>query len=265
MVKCKLCGREVKTTQALAGHMKFAHGITGAASNKPVARPAAEQQASILEDRLRKLERITGLRESEPLERLLDGHLPLTGQLDKLTQQLNEQADQLEQLNEQLELARVAEATSNENSRKLNNLANQVASLSAKWQDTNNKLVEVVDTHGEWLKKTRDMLMDKIGGTERNLDETRKHLNRIEAQQVKLQDAFKLLERTMDDLKADIDDIRQRLRRYPTGNVVTASLDDGKNHRFREYRSPQGLRRPYKTKADLLLGDRWVDLDEPDN
>jgi chromosome segregation ATPase len=265
MVKCELCGKEVKTTQALRGHMNFVHGITGSTSNQPVARPAAEPQVSILEDRLQKLERITGLRESEPLERLSDGRQPLTGQLSGLTQQLNKQADQLEQLTGQLELARVAEATSTENSQKLRNLANQVESLSAKWQDTNNKLVEVVDTNGERLKNARDMFMEKFASAERNLDETREHLNRVEAQQVKHQDAFKSIERTVDGLKADIDDIRQRLLRYPTGNVVTVRLNDGKDHRFREYKNRQGLRRPFKTKTDLLLGDRWVDLAEPES
>lgn len=262
MVKCELCGKEVKTTQALHGHMRFVHGDTGSTGNQPAARPAAEPQASSLEPRLQAVERVTGLRESELLDMLSDGQPPLPGQLGELTRQLNEQADRLEQLAEQLELAQVAKAISTENSRKLSNLASQIESLSAKWQNAYNKLVDI---NSERLNNVRDMFMEKFASAERDIDETKKHLSRIEAQQAKLQDAFKSVEQTVDGLKAEIADIRKRLLRCPTGNVVTVSLDDGRGHRFREYGSPQGLRRPYKTKTDLILGDRWVDLAEPEN
>ncbi len=119
-----------------------------------------------------------------------------------------------------------------------------------------------MNSNSERLKNVIDMFKGKCDSAERNFDEAKKHLNKVEAQQIKHQDAFNSIEQTMDSLKADIGDMSQRLLRYPTGNVVTISLTDGKDHRFREYKSPQGLRRPHKTVTDLILGSQWVDLSE---
>ncbi len=262
MIKCTLCGKELKTTQALHGHMQFAHGDTG---SQPAARAAAEPPAGSLEERLKALERMTGLRQSGLLDNLSDGQQPLPGQIDELTRQLNEQADRLGQLAGQLEPARAAGATSAENSRKLAELASRVESLGASFENDARKLAEVVDNNGQRLKDAQIMLTEKTGSAERGIDGTRENLGRVEAQQARLQDALKSMERTVDGLKADLADVRKRLLRCPTGNVVTVSLDGGRERRFREYRSPQGLRRPYRTSVDLILGNRWVDLAEPEN
>ena len=54
-------------------------------------------------------------------------------------------------------------------------------------------------------------------------------------------------------------------RRFPTGEIVAIQLNDNREHHFREYKRPYGLARPYRTKRDLILGDRWVDLAEPED
>ena len=85
MVTCELCGKQVKTAQALRGHKTFIHGITGSNTEQPVARLATDQQVSLLEDRLQKLERVTGLRESD-LDFSLSGTEPLTNKLVSITE-----------------------------------------------------------------------------------------------------------------------------------------------------------------------------------
>jgi hypothetical protein len=53
--------------------------------------------------------------------------------------------------------------------------------------------------------------------------------------------------------------------RQPTGKLVTVALNNGREHTFKEYWSPEGLTRPRRRSHDLLLGDRWIDLAEPED
>ena len=59
--------------------------------------------------------------------------------------------------------------------------------------------------------------------------------------------------------------VKNLARRVPTGEIVSVLLKDKREHHFREYKSSEGLARPYRTKRDLILGDRWVDLAEPED
>jgi len=54
-------------------------------------------------------------------------------------------------------------------------------------------------------------------------------------------------------------------RRFPTGEMVSVQSKDNRRHHFREYRRSDGLARPYKAKVDLVLGDSWIDLAEPED
>ena len=106
MVSCDICGKEFKNTQGLRGHKHFVHSDTVSGVGQPGTQQAAEQllssnlgtrvateqQVSKLEDRFQKLERVTGLRETEPadlLNDLLSNTEPLTNQLASITQQLS--------------------------------------------------------------------------------------------------------------------------------------------------------------------------------
>lgn len=59
--------------------------------------------------------------------------------------------------------------------------------------------------------------------------------------------------------------MRNLVRRQPAGKVVSVRLNDGRDHQFKAYRSPEGLTRPYLQSRDLLLGDRWIDMGEPED
>jgi hypothetical protein len=54
-------------------------------------------------------------------------------------------------------------------------------------------------------------------------------------------------------------------RRFPTGEMVSIQSKDNRRHHFREYSRSDGLARPYKAKVDLVLGDSWIDLAEPED
>jgi len=284
MVKCEICGKELKNTQGLHGHKRFVHGqatskkTTGVTIEQAVSeleltpgntQLTAEQQLSKLERRLQKLERVTGLRDSDWSELLSGTELPLTNQLASITQQLSKQAEQLSklsdtviELSEDVELARVSKAMVDADKEYHDN---RLEELNQKFREAHNKLVAVVNSNGEQIRKAIDAFNGKFATTERNSLETDKRLDKVEAQLVKDRDAFKSIEQTVNSVKADIDDIRLRMLRKPTDHVVSLRLTDGRDHRFREYRGPQGLRRPHKTATDWILGDKFVDLSEPED
>ena len=105
-VTCEICGKEFKNTQGLRGHKTFVHQRTS--TQDPPARPATEQEVSIIEDRLSKLEYITGLKGSysglSPGD-LLGDTKPLTNKLNDITEQLAKLSGTVSKLNEQVELA----------------------------------------------------------------------------------------------------------------------------------------------------------------
>ena len=262
--KCEICGKEFKNTQGLRGHKTFAHQVTSS-SGKSAAPLATEQELSKLEERLQKLERVTGLRESDLGFLLSDGELPLTNKLTNITEQVTKLgdtvsvlSDTVSKLSEDIELAKVSKAMVDVDKEYYDKRLGEL-------KEAHNKLVAVVNSNGERLRNVIDMFKGKFDSAERNFDETKKHLNKVEAQLVKDQDAFQSIEQTVNSLKVDIDDARQRALRIPTDRVVTLTLTDGRGHTFREYKSPQGLRRPHKTATDLILGSRWVDLSEPED
>ena len=94
MVTCEICGKEFKNTQGLRGHKNFVHNI-GSLGSVSATRAATELQLNKLEERLDKLEYITGLMETDSLDDILSSNKPLTEkfievaeQLDSLTKQL---------------------------------------------------------------------------------------------------------------------------------------------------------------------------------
>ncbi len=86
MISCDICGKEFKNTQGLRGHKNFVHADTGSGIGQPVTQQSAqqplssnlgtrvttEQRLSHLENRFARLEHVTGVRETDELEKLLD-------------------------------------------------------------------------------------------------------------------------------------------------------------------------------------------------
>ena len=274
---CEICGKEFKNTQGLRGHKTFVHQVisskespTRLATEQELNKlgltpsndqPTNAQKVDKLEDRLQNLEGVTGLRESDLLDSPTDGQLPITEQLGQLTQQLNEQTQQVNKISEDVEMTQVAKVLSDKCLAQLDKVTFQLESL----KDAHNKLVAVVNNNSEQLKKSTAIFEGKLGSDERDLHETNKRLDKVEAQLAKDQDAFKSIEQSVNSLKADIVDMRRRALRRPTDNVITLRLKAGRDHRFREYRGPQGLRQPHKTATDWILGDKFVDLSEPED
>lgn len=143
-VTCEICGKEFKNTQGLRGHKTFVHQMT--TTHDPPARLATEQpvsrlrarlgltdsktepiteQLSNIENRLNKLESITGVKELSVPDRLLGTDKPITEQLEQHTHQLTDLSNKITELSDQLKLKYEDTASNSE----LNRLADDFADI----------------------------------------------------------------------------------------------------------------------------------------
>ncbi|MFC1919222.1 hypothetical protein ACFLWX_00315 [Chloroflexota bacterium] len=101
------------------------------------------------------------------------------------------------------------------------------------------------------------------------LSKTIKHVqesvqaNQVSSNQINIK--LVTFEQTLSDLNNEVARIKHYSRRVPTGQVVSVRLSDKREHNFREYKSSEGLARPHRTSRDLIFGDRWIDLAEPED
>ena len=143
-VKCEICGKEFKTTKGLRGHKTFVHQMT--TTKDPPTRPATEQpvsrlrarlgltdsktepiteQLSNIENRINKLEIITGVKELSALDRLQGTDKPITEQLEQHTHRLTDLSNKITELSDQLKLKYEDTASNSE----LNRLADDFADI----------------------------------------------------------------------------------------------------------------------------------------
>jgi len=276
MVKCELCGKEVKTAQALRGHKTFIHGITGSNTQQPVARLASEQQVSKVEDRLQQLEYITGLRESNWDDLLSDTELPLSGRVTNITEQVSKLGDAVSKLSdtvsklkEAVELAQVTKAM-------VDAEREQCSKRLTDLREAHNRQAAVINDHRDTFNNNFAVLgarTDKVQNMVQDLGES---LNTVRTKLTahghdSLKSVPELvakvgnLEQALGTMQSRIEYLARVAKREPTGNTVQLTLSDHKEHTFREYKSTRGLTKPYQSSHDLIFGKRWVDLAEAED
>ncbi len=259
-VTCEICGKEFKNSQGLRGHKTFVHQMT--TTHDPVTRLATEQELDQLTTRLEKLESITGLKEPSSLDRLLGTDTPLTEHVNQLSEQLSKLTEQLK-----------SEYVSKEA------LGTIAAELTEKFESLQHEIANAYNMSAIAIRESRESCensFSKIEGqstTTANelyeLSKTVKHIqesvqgNRASINQ--LNTKLVSLEHTLSELENKVARVKHLTRRVPTGEIVSIQLSDKREHHFRGYKSSEGLARPHRTSRDLILGDRWVDLAEPED
>ena len=272
-VTCEICGKEFKNTQGLRGHKNFVHADTVSGIRQPVAqqplssnlgtRVTTEQRLDQLENRFTKLEHVTGVRETGKLEKLL-------GITDTpLTEQVNQLSEQLSKLTEQLKSEYVSKEA----------LGTIAAELTEKFESLQHEIANAYNMSAIAIRESRESCensFSKIEGqstTTANelyeLSKTVKHIQEsVQADRAsinQLNTNLVSLEYTSSELENKVARVKNLTRRVPTGEIVGIQLNDKRERHFREYRTSEGLARPYRTKRDLILGDRWIDLAEPED
>lgn len=215
------------------------------------------EQLSNIENRLSNIERVTGVKEPSSLESSLDEILgttkPITEQLEQHTRQLTELNKKVTELTEQLEVDGNNTASNTELDNVRDDLAKETRRLNMLESELANKAANsrVISLESQ-VKSLADQLGKQGAELKKGLDEV---LN-------KALEHLKSLEQRLSALEGKAKKVAMR---QPTGELVTVRLRDGRDHRFREYRSTRGLTRPHKHKSDLILGDFYIDLEEPED
>ena len=261
MVTCELCGRQFKNTQGLRGHKNFVHADTIGS----VGHSVAQQQVSLLEDRLQQLERVTGLRESD-LDFSLSDTEPLTDRLTNITEQVTKLSDTVSKLSEEVELSKVTrDVESEEFSKRLTDL-----------REAHNRQSAVINEHRDTFNNNFNVVVSRIGKVQKMVEDLDEGLNTIRTKLTthghdglsivpQLSSRLEQVGEQIAGLQAVVARAQTLSVRKPTDDFERLELANKSNHTFRVYRGKRGLSNPHRISIDPFLGDKYVDLAEPED
>jgi len=279
MVTCELCGKEVKTAQALRGHKTFVHGITASNTQQPVARLASEQQMSKLEDRLSKLEYITGLRDIQPadlLNDLLSGTEPLTNRLTNITEQLGKLSDTVSKLTDTVtklsEDVEVMAVTKTMMDAQVEEFSKRLTDL----REAHNRQAAVINNHRDTFNDNFTVLGSRIDKVQKMIEDLGEGLSTVRTKLTthghdnlkpvpELVAKVSNLEQVLGTMRSQVEHLALVVERKPTDDKERIRLTNGRDHTFRVYRGSRGLTRPHRISTDPFFGDKYIDLAEPED
>jgi chromosome segregation ATPase len=277
--------------------MTFVHGQAGsskilsapAATEQPVSRLRARlgltdsktepitEQLSNIENRLNKLESITGVKELSVLEKLPSNtEKPLTEQVSDPTKQVSQLTEQVNQLSEQL--SKLTNLLKSEYVSR-DTIETIATELTGKFELLHKEIVTTYNMSVIAIRESRESCENSLSKIEGQSTATSNELYELSKTVRHVQESVQAnhtsinqlnaklvsLEHTSSELENKVARVKNLTRRAPTGEIVGIQLNNKRERHFREYRTSEGLARPYRTKRDLILGNRWVDLAEPED
>ncbi len=264
MVACDICDKEFKNTQGLRGHKTFVHR-NGSPNSAPVTRVASEQQVSLLEDRLQQLERVTGLRESD-LDFSLSDTEPLTDRLTNITEQVTKLSATVNKLSEEVELSKVTwDVESEEFSKRLTDL-----------REAHNRQSAIINEHRDTFNNNFNVVVSRIDKVQKTVKDLDEGLNTVRTKLTthehdglglipQLSSRLEQVGEQIAGLQAAVARAQVLAVRKPTDDFERLELTNGSKHTFRVYRGKRGLSNPHRVSIDPFLGDKYVDLAEPED
>jgi len=264
MVSCDICDKEFKNTQGLRGHKTFVHR-NGSPNNAQVTRVTTEQPVSLLEDRLQQIERVTGLCESD-IDFSLSGSEPLTDRLTNITEQVTKLSDTVSKLCEEVELSKVAmEIESEEFNKRLADLL-----------EAYNRQSVVIDKHRDTFNTNFDVMESRIGKVQKIVEDLSEGLNTVRTKLTthghdglslmpQLSNRLEQVGEQITGLQSGVARAQVLAVRKPTDDFERLELTNGSKHTFRVYKGKRGLSNPHRISIDPFLGDKYVDLAEPED
>lgn len=265
MVTCSVCKRTFKSPQGLSGHNFFVHTKNGDPCAEPaallaeqssgfsLARVSTERRLSSFEQRLAMLEQATGVLQPELADKVS------SSSREPLLEQTAELAEQLKRLTS----SSISHAELNPVFEQLGKLAGQLNSLGT----SHNSMMTALGNFKNELNTKADQemlshLRARISLLEKRVTEIDKLLVTMQKAQA---DSQQQVARVISSVVDRVARVEILTRRFPTGEIVRIPLNDNREHHFREYKRSDGLARPYKAKRDLILGESWIDLAEPED
>jgi len=267
MVTCNICSKEFKSTQGLKGHKTFKHG-NGSSGNGSAANSASEQQPNKILERLEQLESITGVnKESELGESSVITDNSLTQRVSQLGEQLSELTQQVNQLTGQLEHTQTTKEMLNSFKAEHNK---QLEQLSNGWNNAYHKISSTANHNSELINKSFSVNEDSTKTVNKKVDEINERVGKLEGRHEpvlgeQVSDKLSMIEQKLSSFTKELGVVKNLAIRQPTGKLALVTLTDHLEHEFKEYKSPDGLTKPDRYSRDLLFGDKWIDLAEPED
>ncbi len=202
-----------------------------------------------------------------------------------LIEEIVERMDRFEERLDTITLARdetedIAQEHVNELTHQVNDIAGQLEGLPERCEqleaachqleEAHNSLAETVNQNNEAAHKQFAIDSDRAKTMDARLRQlealTHRLGEKIEAHSANVSQLVNRMNPTdqkMAHIEAELQTLKKRLLRQPTGEVVSVQLNDKRDHRFKEYKSMAGLVQPHRISRDIIFGDRWIDLAEP--
>jgi len=247
-MNCHICGFEARTPQGLSGHIRLAHPETSLAHRELMEDNPSYPPEPETTDEAIQLSRSPSF--EEELEELIEGINRLEGRVGLLEEHTeNSGVVLLRQVDQRLS------AVKNDLERHVQDIAKGIDTVKA-IQESSSGTVD----HRLGAFEAR---MDSLGHRLQEFDRRSALIDSQVAAIQKLSERVRNVEQSITRLEGNLNALKQLAIRQPTGKLVTVALNNGREHTFKEYGSPEGLTRPSRHSFDLLLGRRWIDLAEP--
>jgi hypothetical protein len=267
-VECEICGKEFKTTQGLRGHKTFVHGITKDKSDS-VTEPATEREPGELTNKLVN----TGMgghpTSSGRTQNHPGGISPLSGEnVSESTEQLGQYTELLRKVTEELKLLQMGQEMLDnrleEQDSKIENLHEEVGNI----RDNSNSAVEQYTELANCKLSRMQAEIDTLRSQSDEQGQSIKQLEDLTQADLVLEKKYggqlNLVFERLSSFERELSIVSNNTIRQPTGELLSDSLIGQGNHRYKAYRTPDGLAQPYRYSQDPILGDRWIDLNEPE-
>ena len=109
------------------------------------------------------------------------------------------------------------------------------------------------------LAQFRSITDRTITGLQKGVSDLQSQVNSL----VTTPSEIKRLRTEVSQLQTNLTVTQRDIKRKPLNEIHTETFKDGTKHKFRVYRSQAGLVRPHRISKDLILDDKYIDLNEP--
>ena len=151
-----------------------------------------------------------------------------------------------------------------------------VGELNYKLKEAHNSLAGVVNNHCDAFSKNFEVHRSKIDKVQKLVEALGEGLNEIRTKLTahghdglslipQLSSRLQQVGEEIAGLQAGVAKAQALAVRKPTDDFERLELANGSEHTFRVYKGKRGLSNPHRVSIDPFLGDKYVDLAEPED